>query len=49
MVAVVICEMFGWTYDEYMDQPQPFLDLIKEKIRIDTQIREKEIKRMNKK
>lgn len=37
MQAVVICETFGWTYDQYLDQPLPFLELIKEKMKIDAQ------------
>lgn len=37
MLKVVICETFGWTYNEYMDTPQDFIDLIKEKMKIDSQ------------
>lgn len=37
MFAVVVCERFGWTYYQYLDQPRPFLDLIKEKMKIDAQ------------
>ena len=37
MAVVVICEMYGWTYYQYEDQPKPFIDLIKEKLRIDAQ------------
>lgn len=37
MQMVVICEMFGWTYDEFLDQPTFFIDLIREKLRVDAQ------------
>jgi len=35
MAIVVICEMYGWDYHTYMNQPVWFIDLIKEKIIID--------------
>lgn len=25
MVAVVVCDRFKWTYDEYLDTPRPFV------------------------
>ena len=28
MHAAVICREFGWTYEEYLDQPKDFLDII---------------------
>lgn len=34
---VQICKDFGWTYSEYMDSPQFFIDLIQEMYRIDSQ------------
>ena len=37
MQTVVICEMFGWTYQEFLDQPITFIQLIKEKMKIDAQ------------
>lgn len=33
MLAAIICERYGWTWDEYQDQPMPFLATIYEKIR----------------
>lgn len=30
MLAALICREFKWTWQEYMDQPQPFLDTIME-------------------
>jgi len=35
MIMVEICEMMGWTYQEYWDQPNWFIEVIREKIRID--------------
>lgn len=37
MQMVVICEMYGWTYEDYLNQPVHFLKLIKEKLSIDAQ------------
>jgi len=37
MIMIEICERFGWTYNEYVNQPTFFIDLIKEKMRIDSQ------------
>ena len=37
MQIVVICETFGWTYDDYLNQPVFFIELIKEKMKIDAQ------------
>lgn len=37
MLVVAICQEFGWTYQEYMNQPITFIALIKEKMSIDTQ------------
>lgn len=35
MLPVIICEKYGWTYDQYLDQPVPFINLIVERMRID--------------
>lgn len=32
MLAVSVCQEFGWTYDEYMDQPEFFLQAVREKM-----------------
>ena len=37
MQMVVICENFGWTKAEYLDQPLEFISLIKERMKIDAQ------------
>jgi hypothetical protein len=36
-MMVQICKDFCWTYFEYMETPQFFIDLIKEMYRIDSQ------------
>ena len=35
MMPVIICEKYGWTYYEYLDQPLPFINLIAERLKID--------------
>ncbi len=45
MVIVAICEQFGWTYTEYLEQPTTFILLIKEKMRIDADRSERENKK----
>jgi hypothetical protein len=37
MMMVIICEKFGWTYYEYLQQPQYFIELIIEKLKVDEQ------------
>jgi hypothetical protein len=43
MQMVQICEDFGWTYEQYLSQPQHFLTLIREKMRIDAKRKEQEL------
>lgn len=38
MFPVIVCEQFGWTYEEYLNAPQWMLDLIAEKMNVDAQI-----------
>lgn len=45
MIAVAICEMFGWTLEQYEDHPVQFLALIKDKMRIDAQKAEQQSKK----
>lgn len=33
---IVMCENFGWTYEEYLTQPRWFVELYFEKMRIDS-------------
>lgn len=49
MQRVVICEAFGWTYEEYNSQPIEFIDLIREKMKVDAQKAENENKKVNRK
>ena len=35
MMIAELCERYGWTYIEYINQPNWFLDLVHEKYRID--------------
>lgn len=37
VMMIKICKDYGWTYEQYMDTPQFFLDNIKEVYRIDSQ------------
>ncbi len=45
MFPVVICEKYGWTYDEYLDQPVDFIYLISERMSIDAQEQDKAAKK----
>ncbi len=37
MQIVVICEKYSWTYKQFLQQPLWFIDLIREKMKIDSQ------------
>lgn len=45
MLAVEICKEFGWTYDEYMSQPNFFLTIIREKMVRDQKAQELELRK----
>jgi len=45
MLIVVICQEYGWTYEQYMSQPFWFIRLVQEKMSRDS----KERNRANKK
>lgn len=47
MLPVMICEQYGWTYQEYLDAPISFIALIKERMRIDAKEAEKANKQSN--
>jgi hypothetical protein len=32
MLAVLVCEKYGWTYEEYLRQPEWFISLISDKM-----------------
>ncbi|MER0170349.1 MAG: hypothetical protein DU489_07045 [Nitrosomonas sp.] len=46
MLIVTICEMFGWTYQEYQDQPSFFLQLIIKKMVIDNKEKEMQYRKI---
>lgn len=35
MMIVVLCEKFGWTYYDYMNTPNWFIELSVEKMKLD--------------
>lgn len=35
MIAVTICEVYGWDWETYNRQPVWFIDLIKQKMDVD--------------
>jgi len=37
MQVVAICQELGWTYEEYQNQPEWFVDLLKDKLDIDAE------------
>jgi hypothetical protein len=37
MQMVQICEIFGWDYQTYINQPQWFIDLVKDKLKKDSE------------
>lgn len=45
MQMVALCQEFGWTYEEYMNQPNFFLTLIREKMVRDHKAQELEMKK----
>lgn len=47
MFIVTVCEMFGWTYQEYLDTPAFIIELIKEKMMRDNKEKERAIKKAN--
>jgi hypothetical protein len=46
MQTVAICEAYGWTYEQYQDQPAFFLTLIREKMVRDQKQQEMELRKM---
>lgn len=45
IIAAMICEKTGWTYDQYLDQPASFIELMKLKMRLDVEHQEQEVKK----
>lgn len=46
MLAVDICKEFGWTYNQFYEQPQFFIELITRKKRVDI-IKERQLIKQN--
>ena len=45
MLVAIVCEKMGWTYQEYMEQPDEFIDMLKMKWQAESEyatIKEKE-------
>ena len=42
---VTVCQEMGWTYFEYMNQPSWFLELVWDKISLDSETRKKQMKK----
>jgi len=45
MMIAVICKEYHWTYDEYMNTPSWFLELVKIKYRLDSEKIKKELQK----
>lgn len=43
-MAAIICREFGWTYQEYQNQPSWFIDIIVEMLKIEVEQMEKKVK-----
>jgi len=41
ILIIEICERYGWTYDQYLDQPQWFIDTIIQKSNMDSEAQAK--------
>jgi len=49
MEVVSICQEMGWTYEEYMSQPNWFLELVKEKLQMNGERIRKELRKVKRK
>ena len=49
MEMVSICQEMGWTYQEYIGQPMWFINLLKDKLQIDSRNMRKEISKIKRK
>jgi hypothetical protein len=48
MFIAVICQEYGWTYQEYMSQPIWFIELLRQKMIIDSKNHEMSMKKLRK-
>jgi hypothetical protein len=46
-VAALICREFGWTWEEYRNQPAWFIDIILEMLKAESELIKKEYGRGN--
>ncbi len=47
MQAALVCREYGWTYDEYLDQPKYFVDTVLLMLRNEAQVSEWRAKTQN--
>lgn len=45
MLAALICETYGWTWEEYLSQPIKFIEVIKIKMRLEGDKAQKDAKK----
>lgn len=45
MLAAIVCDRFGWTYYEYIDQPAQFIRAVLYMIRAENDARKREQRR----
>lgn len=48
VVIVQVCKNMGWTYSDYIEQPQWFVELVADMIRIESKEQERRIKHSKK-
>ncbi len=48
MFIAVTCQEYGWTYQEYMSQPIWFIELVRQKMVIDSKNHEMAMKKLRK-
>jgi len=49
MQMVILCKEMNWTYEEYLRQPDWFLDLLVLKMNLDSEYEKKEIRKAEQK
>lgn len=47
MLIVTVCEIYGWDYYTYLNQPSWFIELIKVKMKVDNDKIKKDLKKKN--
>lgn len=46
MEMISICQEMGWSYQEYMMQPKPFIASLQDKMQLDSKERTKELNKI---